>query len=679
MKKIFYILTAALLLTGALLTTGCTNDDTANDNNTAKTVTFTATLAPKGGASRDQSRACSSFGETQPALAEGKGGATTRAITTGTEGGKEVLTTAWKSGEKIAIYYQKTNGDYDKATATVGTPNADGSAPITATLTDAKGGEAQFVYPASLMKSDGTINWSSIKRWQSGYLTTPETGGGSGQGQGQSAVNPNSVKTVSQDFDLATATGTISVTGTGASVSGPVTMANECCICKFNISLTDVDATVTHYDITIDFDGGETYQLNEIPKERLTELYVAMRPVSSVLATITAEGYQSSGSGISSSSSTIISTHFKYINSVTLDAGKFYRNVPVTLYKNYNTLTAETGEMTLLDGEMLKGNGGSETRLKIADGAVVYLRDVDNTYITQKASIPGIECLGDATIILAGTNRVIGRWDAAGIFVPEGKTLTIKGGGLLYATGGDSGAGIGGTNNVSCGNIVIASGTVTATGTGHCAGIGSGYAGGANITCGDITISGGTVTAQGGTYAAGIGSGYAWGAHITCGDITISGGTVTATGGKYAAGIGSGNGNNYSSDGKKFTLYVSACGAISITGGTVTATGGDDAAGIGSGSFGSFASINIGSGIIRVTATRSNNLGNVPIGGGYKDQDSGAVTFGNEIMHNGNGVGWDSNFWTNWPETGGPFGGIQVSASAYGSDNGRTWTLTPAP
>ena len=74
MKKIFYILTAALLLTGALLTTGCTNDDTANDNNTAKTVTFTATLAPKGG---DDA---------------------TRAITTGTEGGKEVLTTAWKSG-----------------------------------------------------------------------------------------------------------------------------------------------------------------------------------------------------------------------------------------------------------------------------------------------------------------------------------------------------------------------------------------------------------------------------------------------------------------------------------------------------------------------------------------------------------------------------------------------------
>ena len=48
MKKIFYILTAALLLTG------CTVDDTAIDNNTAKTVTreskVEVTVAPEGGA-----------------------------------------------------------------------------------------------------------------------------------------------------------------------------------------------------------------------------------------------------------------------------------------------------------------------------------------------------------------------------------------------------------------------------------------------------------------------------------------------------------------------------------------------------------------------------------------------------------------------------------------------------
>lgn len=687
MKKIFYILTAALLLTG------CTVDDTAIDNNAAKTVTFTATLAPKGGASRDQSRACSSFGETQPALAEGKGGDdATRAITVNNQNtSNETLTTAWKNNEKVAVYYQTTSG-YAKTEATVGTPNADGSAPITATLTGAlDGGTVKFVYPAWLMKSDGTINWSKISHNQIGYLTTPETGSGSGQGQGQSAVNPNSVKTVSQDFDLATATGTISVTGTGASVSGPVTMANECCICKFNFSLTDADATVTHYDITVAFYGGETYTLKEIPKDRLNELYVAMRPVSSALATITAKGYISSGGGVSAANPTILSTHSKVINSVTLAAGKFYRNVPVTLNNNNKTLTATTGEMTLLDGEMLTGTGGANTQLKIADGATVMLSGLTNTDITQNANIPGIKCLGDATIILMGTNSVRGREYAPGIFVPEGKTLTIMGSGTLNATGGNTsstapgfatigGAGIGGTKDVSCGSIVIKGGTITATGTGWCAGIGSGDANGANTTCGNITITGGTVTATGGYKAAGIGSGYANGANITCGNITISGGAVTAQGGTYAAGIGSGNGNDdYDFVNKIHHYYVSACGAINITGGTVTATSGDDGAGIGSGSDGRFASISIGSGITRVTATRSNDFDNVPIGGGYNDQGSGAVTFGNEIMHNGNGDGWNSNSWTNWPETGGTFGGIQVSASDYGSENGRTWTLTPAP
>ena len=126
MKKIFYILTAALLLTGALLTTGCTNDDTANDNNTAKTVTFTATLAPKGGA-------------------------TTRAITVNNQNtSNETLTTAWKAGEKIAVYYQTGPDTYATAEANVDEVN-DGVATISASLTNAMdGGTVKFVYPASL-------------------------------------------------------------------------------------------------------------------------------------------------------------------------------------------------------------------------------------------------------------------------------------------------------------------------------------------------------------------------------------------------------------------------------------------------------------------------------------------------------------------------------------------------
>ena len=656
-------MTAALLLTGALLTTACSNEDEAAVNiNNAQTVTFTATLAPKDGASRDQSQACSSFGEAQPALAEGKGGATTRAITVSNQNtSNETLTTAWKKNEKIAVYYQKNDDTYATATATVGEPNADGSAPISATLTNAKDGSVvKFVYPAWLANATGDdIDEDKLLTQQNGQLRTGTTN-------------------ISKNFDAATGSGTLSVSAGTAVTSDRIAMENRVCICRIELKFHNGSNLVSSggNTLTIAVGSERTYTISS-PKESMVQspgqptqyepfetgdiIYMAMLPVVSQRVTF----LSFDGSNI-----------YRFIsNNVNLSAGKFYRNIPLTLTEmatTNRTLTTNDGVVELQDGDIVSGTGGANTRLKIADGAVVYLRDVTNTDITQEASIPGIKCLGDATIILSGTNNVTGRWNAAGIFVHEGKTLTIMGVGSLHATGGGDGAGIGGTKETSCGNIRIEGGTITATGTGECAGIGSGGAYSANITCGNITITGGTVTAQGGVYAAGIGSGHASQAKNTCGAITISGGTVTATGGKYAAGIGSGNGNH-----NQGNPYVSACGAISITGGTVEATSGDRGAGIGGGSDGSFTSISIGSGITRVTATRSNDYENVPIGKGFDDQNSGAVTFDGVTMHTGKINEWDNGSWVNWPEDGGPFGGIQVTASDYGSNNGRTWTLTP--
>ena len=124
------------------------------------------------------------------------------------------------------------------------------------------------------------------------------------------------------------------------------------------------------------------------------------------------------------------------------------------------------------------------------------------------------------------TNAVNGfNEDYPGIYVPAGSTLTIKGEtsgtGVLFASsnddGNNAGAGIGGGWNLACGNIVIQSGVIDATGSTNAAGIGSN-----NMACGNITISGGTVTATGGKKAAGIGGGFGGG----CGDITIAS-TVT--------------------------------------------------------------------------------------------------------------------------------------------------------
>ena len=227
------------------------------------------------------------------------------------------------------------------------------------------------------------------------------------------------------------------------------------------------------------------------------------------------------------------------------------------------TLNENSGDVTLQNGDVVTGTGGGNTHLMIADGATVTLSNVTNTAISHTKYWPGIDCQGDATIILSGENAAKGDNQFPGVYVPEGKTLTIRGNGSLTATGIYA-AGIGTSYGPSstysrCGNIIIAGGIVTAIHEGWYpgTGIGSGTYG----SCGDITITGGIVTATGSHDSAGIG-----GAEFgSCGNITITGGTVTATGSGGAAGIGSG--------------YGGSCGNITISDGvtSVTATAGNEA------------------------------------------------------------------------------------------------------
>ena len=105
--------------------------------------------------------------------------------------------------------------------------------------------------------------------------------------------------------------------------------------------------------------------------------------------------------------------------------------------------------------------------------------------------------------------------------------------GTLTANGNNGGAGIGGGDSGSGGNITINGGNVTATGGQYAAGIGGGNGG----SGGTVTIHGGNVTASSGDSGAGIGGGR----RGSGGEITIHGGSVTATGGQDAAGIGGGH------------------------------------------------------------------------------------------------------------------------------------------
>ena len=209
------------------------------------------------------------------------------------------------------------------------------------------------------------------------------------------------------------------------------------------------------------------------------------------------------------------------------------------------------------------------------------------------AGIGGGGQWGDAsgeniTITGGSVTATGGKW-AAGIGgVGNGKNITITGG-TVNATGTDGGAGIGGGSRSSGEASTITGGTVNATGTDGGAGIG----GGNECSGEDITITGGTVNAAGGDYGAGIGGGISGVGK----NITIAGGRVTVAGGDYGAGIGGGfrgNGEN-----------------ITITGGTVTAAGGNGA-GIGGGEEGDGKNITITGG----TVTAKGRLGGAGIGGG---------------------------------------------------------------
>lgn len=243
------------------------------------------------------------------------------------------------------------------------------------------------------------------------------------------------------------------------------------------------------------------------------------------------------------------------------------------------SLADETGtEFVAQEGDQISGTAPNTMHLSIPDGVFARLKDATIKPTTGEAS-PAIVCQGDATLYLEGENDVkANHTSKAGVQAgPEGSTLTIDGTGkLTLDSEGYAGAGIGGSMNEACGNIVLNNGTVVAKG-GSGAAIGSSFQG----SCQDITIKGGTVNAETiidnstGAPGAAIGSGYKG----TCGNIVISGGAVTAIStmkaGTYycgSAGIGA--------------AWNGTCGNITITGGTVDARCSKNGTGSGTLSYG---------------------------------------------------------------------------------------------
>ena len=559
-NRLFSIAAAALMMVA------CSSEDTALKNTPAAgpQMQFTATIAAPGS------------------------GATTR--TAYTESGTDINVT-WSVDDEIALIH---NGVKD--VATVKTVNADGSATITGFITKANNGDGvEVCYPAALWEwndeAQGAIRNAT-------FVTNIGAQGGT-------------LNYIQENLDVRMAKGTLKVDGDNATLSASVKPASQIAIWKLTLQDdAETPAALSATLVSVKLGGEEPVTIAGTTTlgTATSTVYLAMDAITNENLTIEA---------------TVGEATYSCTNEgVTLGASKYYQSTVTMKKPKVTDLSTLTGNHTAEDGETLKGTLGGNYKITIADGATVTLDGVTiNGENDESYNWAGITCEGDATIILKDgtTNTVNGfHQNYPGIYVPSGKTLTIKGetagtGSLMAICQDKNGfaAGIGGNNVESCGNIVIAGGTITATG-GCGAGIGSGPA----TSCGAITISGGTVTATGGNRGAGIGSGD----FGTCGAITISGGTVSATGGAYGAGIGSSQGEgNQSSTGK--------CGDILISGGTVSATGGQWAAGIGSGDEGTCGNITITTGVTQVTATRDGGFETVGRGGnGY----CGTVTIGNK-------------------------------------------------
>ena len=221
--------------------------------------------------------------------------------------------------------------------------------------------------------------------------------------------------------------------------------------------------------------------------------------------------------------------------------------------KTYEGVFVVTGTSTT---NKLVIKGGSGTAAK------VYLKDLHIT-VSSGAAVSVSE---NVDLYIEGSSVLQSGENCAGIQKEDDGQLTIDGSGSLEATGGQSGAGIGGAFHKSGNNITINGGKIIAqstTGYGWGAGIGGGNEGNGN----NITINGGDVTAIGGSEAAGIGGGI----HASAANITINGGTVTAKAGGGAAAIGGGHANP---DGGKATN-------INLVGGDITVQGNHGVATIG--------------------------------------------------------------------------------------------------
>lgn len=287
--------------------------------------------------------------------------------------------TTWVVDEKIAVYYQKSDDSYGKATANVDAVNA-GVATISASLTGAKnGGTVKFVYPASLVNATGDdIDVAKLTSNQHGTIAD-----------------------ISTNFDAATGSGTLLTDGSTCGTAATVTLTNQVLIGKFTPKFDGaaIDGITT---LTVS-DGTNTYTIKPSSGTfGTTGIYVAMLPVSSQVVSLTA--------------TTALANYIYPGKSVTLAAGKLYNNLDIAI-------TMGTAGIS---------GGGSQEWVQLWPGGPKWARFNVGSTITSYENVTAYT----NPDVIGGYYSYRGRYDSSADARGTGDTATyVWGGGWSMPTG----------------------------------------------------------------------------------------------------------------------------------------------------------------------------------------------------------------------------------------------------
>ena len=249
----------------ALMMAACSNDDNDVPQQEGK-IPFSATIAAPNS------------------------GATTR--TTYTESGTSI-NVAWKSGDQIALVHGGV-----KDVVTVGTPNPDGSAPISGTITvGADNEDIVLVYPADLVAS--------------------ATGG---TAYTENATVTNKFKTqagtlayIQDNLDIRKGTGKLAVSGASASLKANVSMASQIAIWK--LTMTHRDA-IEPNKVTVKVGGNSVAEASiSVYGATTVVVYLALDPATMGSGALRIEAYEFS-----------FGYYYEKAGGVSLTAGKYYQS-----------------------------------------------------------------------------------------------------------------------------------------------------------------------------------------------------------------------------------------------------------------------------------------------------------------------------------------------------------------